>query len=80
MDLDQDPQDEIETQDHLKWSHTEESSATQKKSKIAKVLEKNFMESSQPIRNITTSTFPELIIAQKNVLGEIKAQLQGLKT
>ena len=46
LDLDQDPQDETEMQDHLKQSHTEDSSSTWKMSKTLKVLEKDFMESS----------------------------------
>lgn len=47
--------------------------------KIAKALENEFMDSSQPARNVTTNAFPELITTQTTVLGEIRAQLQALQ-
>lgn len=78
MDMEQDPQQEIETQDYLKCSCAKESMTTRKNSNTTKALEQEFLDRSQPTSNVNPSVLPELITTQMTMLGEIIAFLQAL--
>jgi len=79
MDFEQDPQQEIEMQDHLKQLRAKESPTAWKSSKTAKALEKESMDNSQLASNVTTSALLELITEQTTVVGEIRVQLHALE-
>jgi len=74
----QDMQRETKTQEHMdlptkspqvKRPNIKESPHAQKKSKTAKILEKDFLDSSELARDVTTGALKKLMTKQINVLG-----------
>lgn len=51
---------------------------TRNKTKTIKKMEKEFLDSSEPVCNVTKDALEELMTELKNVLGELREQLQAL--
>jgi len=88
MSTEQDIQEQAETQEctdlttnlsQVKRSRIQEPPHTRRKTKTAKTLEKDFLDSSELARDVTKGALEELMSEQTTVLGELRAQLQALQ-